>query len=111
MLKTDPDGRNILRLYGYNFFTSLAVTIAAHSLFLDKLLLRLELDLSRFGVIKGSMYVASALLYMIFTPFLQRNPGRSDKLICIWAYLCRVAVPVLLPVIAIFTNILSRNCW
>lgn len=111
MLKTDPDGRNILRLYGYNFFTSLAVTIAAHTLFLDKLLLRLELDLSRFGVIKGSMYVASALLYMIFTPFLQRNPGRSDKLICIWAYLFRAAVPVLLPVIAMFTGNQNVLTW
>ena len=104
-------GRNILRLYGYNFFTALAITIVANFIFLDKLLLRLEIDLSRFGVIKGSMYVASAFLYMVFTPQLQKNPGSSDKLICIWAYLFRAALPVLLPVIAMFTQHQEILTW
>ena len=104
-------GRNILRLYGYNFFTALAITIVANFIFLDKLLLRLEIDLSRFGVIKGSMYVASAFLYMVFTPQLQKNPGSSDKLICIWAYLFRAALPALLPVIAMFTQHQEILTW
>lgn len=95
--------RNIRRLYGYNLFTSFAITIVANLIFLDKLLLRLEIDLVRFGAIKGSMYLASAFLYLLFTPLLQKNPGRSDKFICFWAYLFRSALPVLLPVIALFT--------
>lgn len=94
---------NRLRLYGYNFFTALAITIVANFVFLDKLLLRLDIDLSRFGVIKGSMFLASAFLYMLFTPLLQKNAGHSDKFICIWAYLFRSALPALLPVIALFT--------
>lgn len=95
--------RNIIRLYGYNFFTALAITIAASFVFLDKLLLRLAIDPTRFGVIKGCMFMASAVLYMAFTPLLQKKPGHADKFICVWAYLFRSALPALLPVLALFT--------
>lgn len=111
MVSEGSTGRNILRLYGYNLFTALAITVVCNFVFLDKLLLRLEIDLSRFGMIKGSMYVASAVLYMIFTPLLQRNPGTSDKLICIWAYLFRATLPALLPVIALFTDNQELLTW
>lgn len=103
MISPEATKRNIWRLYGYNFFTALAITMVANFIFVDKLLMCLPIDRARFGVIKGFMFMASALLYMAFTPFLQKNAGLADKFICVWAYLFRTALPVLLTVIAFFT--------
>lgn len=103
--------RNIRRLYGYNFFTALAITVVCNFVFLDKLLLRMQIDLELFGLIKGCMFMASAFLYMAFTPLLQKMPGRSDRFICIWAYLFRALLPALLPVFALLTDNRTLLTW
>lgn len=104
-------GRNILRLYGYNLFTALAITVVCNFVFLDKLLLRMQIDLELFGLIKGCMFMASAFLYMAFTPLLQKKPGRSDRFICIWAYLFRALLPVFLPVLALLSDNKCLLTW
>ena len=110
-MQNDPVKRNIFRLYGYNFFTALASTIVCSFTFLDKLLLRMEIDLALFGLIKGCMFMASAVVYVVFTPLLQRHPGKSDKMICIWAYLFRSFLPALLPLIALLTDHRGFLTW
>ena len=111
MKATGAAERNILRLYGYNLFTALAIAVVCNFVFLDKLLLRMEIDLELFGLIKGCMFMASAFLYMAFTPLLQKNPGRSDRFICIWAYLLRALLPAFLPVIALWSDNKDLLTW
>ena len=49
MKATGAAERNILRLYGYNLFTALAIAVVCNFVFLDKLLLRMEIDLELSG--------------------------------------------------------------
>ena len=44
---------DIRRLYLFHVFNGLAVTIVANYLFIDRLFLRLGLNMSQFGLIKG----------------------------------------------------------
>lgn len=98
-------------LYLYHLFISLALTIAANFTFIDRLLLRLQIDLSSFGVIKSFMYLAPAVIYQLCLPLLQRI-GR-DLQVCAVCYAVRVILPLFLPFLAIYChdrNVLTVAC-
>ena len=89
----------------YNLFTGCALTIAANLTFMDKLLLRMDIDLGLFGTIKGVMYLVPAIVYQFLVIFLKR--ARRDVQICAASYFLRVLLPVLLPLLAMVTD--NRN--
>lgn len=84
----------------YNICISLALTIAANFTFIDRLLLRLQIDLSSFGVIKSFMYLVPAVVYQLCLPLLQKI-GRDTK-VCAVSYAVRASLPLALPFLAIF---------
>ena len=48
------------------------------------------------------MFIAPALCYELLAGYLQAK--NRDRLVCIWRYALRVTVPLLLPVMALFTS-------
>ena len=94
--------RSVRRLCLYNLFNSLAIAPAANLVFMDKLMLRMELELTFIGYIKGFMYLTPAILYFLMTPLLRRL--HADIQITICCYLVRVILPVTLPVLALMTD-------
>lgn len=86
----------------YNLFIGCALTIAANLTFMDKLLLRMDIDLGLFGTIKGVMYLIPAIIYQFLVTFLKR--ARRDVQICAVSYFLRVLLPVLLPFMAMLTD-------
>ena len=93
---------NVKLLYIYNFYTSLAIMNCANVVFLDKFLLRANIDLSSFGAIKGIMYLLPAISYFLLAPYLQKK--EIDKEISIYGYFLRVSIPCLLPLLALSTD-------
>ena len=59
-------------LYWYNLLISFTLTIAANFTFIDRLLLRLNIDLGIFGTMKSIMFLLPAVLYQVFSPLLHR---------------------------------------
>ena len=94
--------RNISALYGYNFFISLALTIAANTAFADVLLIRMGFQTEQFAYAKSAMFIAPAIFYQLAAAYLQSL--NRDKFICIWSYGLRIAAPLLLPVMALVTD-------
>ena len=103
---TSPAIRN---LYFYNIFVSLTLTIAANYTFLDRLFLRLQIDLGNFGFIKSIMFLLPAVSYQLCTPLLQKL--NKDIEICAFSYALRAALPLLLPFLAIFCTDKTVLTW
>lgn len=96
------ENTSIKLLYYYNFYTSLAIIICSTSVFVDKFMLKVNVDLSAFGIIKGLMYFLPAISYLLLAPWLQRK--QIDREVCIFGYLFRVSLPCLLPLLALLTD-------
>ena len=92
----------VRRLCLYNLFNSLAITPACNVIFADKLMLRMEIDLDLFGMIKGFTYLIPTVLYQLAVPLLQRL--KNDVGVTVWCYLLRALLPALLPIFALFTD-------
>ncbi|MBR7108277.1 MAG: hypothetical protein IKC89_07680 [Lentisphaeria bacterium] len=86
----------------YNLFLGCALTIASNLTFMDKLLLRMDIDLGLFGTIKGVMYLFPAIVYQFLVIVLKKL--RRDVQICAASYFLRVLLPVLLPFMAMLTG-------
>ena len=102
---------SVKRLCLYNLFNALAIAPATNLIFMDKLMLRMELELTFIGYIKGFMYLAPAVLYFLMVPVLRRL--QADVKITIYCYLARVILPVILPILALMTGnktILTLAC-
>ncbi len=101
----------IRKLYLFHFFLSISLTAVASFLFLDRLLLRMGLSMSQFGVIKGLAFLAPVTLNLILAPYLARL-GR-DREIVILSYLFRVILSylfLLLPWLWKDTGLLTVGC-
>lgn len=101
----------VRRLCLYNLFNSLAITPACNVIFADKLMLRMEIDLDLFGMIKGFTYLIPTVLYQLAVPLLQRL--KNDVGVTVWCYLLRALLPALLPILALFTDnksVLTLSC-
>lgn len=90
----------VRRLYWYNLLISFTLTIAANFTFIDRLLLRLNIDLGIFGTMKSIMFLLPAVLYQVFSPLLHRLD--RDVQVTAICYSLRGLLPLLLPVLAVF---------
>ena len=102
----------IRRLYLYNLLLSAALTVASNFTLIDRLLLRLEINLEFFGAIKCLMYLLPAIAYQLLAPRLQRL--NRDVGICLLCYFLRLLLPTLLPFVAIFCHdhrLVSLACF
>ena len=84
------------------FCIALAIAVCANGVITDLLLLHLEFDLSKFGVIKSCMYLLPAISYFAAAGFIGKF--NKDLTIAAQAYLWRVALPLILTVAAFFTR-------
>ena len=87
-------------LFLYNLFLSLSLTIVSNFLFIDRLLLRLKIDLSLFGSIKSLMFLLPALLYQFLLPLFRKLD--RDVEVCAVSYALRCFFPLCLPFCAVF---------
>ncbi len=94
------DNRQLHKIYCYNLFISCAITIVAQIAFIDRLLLRMDIDLGMFGFVKSIMFLLPAVIYQASSGFMQKLD--RDVNVCIYCYLLRLLIPLGLPVLAIF---------
>ncbi|MBR0457829.1 MAG: MFS transporter [Victivallales bacterium] len=85
------------------------MTIVANTAFSDVLLIRMGFQTEQFAYAKSAMFLAPAICYQLAAAYLQSL--NRDKLICIWCYGLRVAVPLLLPVMALVTENRTVLFW
>ena len=78
---------------------SLAISISSSWTITDLLLLNLQFDLTRFGMIKSSMFLLPAVSYLAATGLLKKLD--RDLAVAAQAYLWRVLLPIILTVVAI----------
>ena len=87
------------RLYLYNLLISLSLAVAADFIFIDLLLLRLEIGVTAIGLIKSLIFFLPVASYQLCVPFL--NKLRIDVKLCAWCYLFRAFLPAVLPLAAL----------
>ncbi len=87
--------RRILVLF--HLLTSAALCMAGSLVLLDVLLLRIGIDLDKFGVVKSSIYFLPPLSYLVLAPWLQRL--NRDREVTVAAYLIRVLLPLPMPLL------------
>lgn len=98
-MMTEQEHFALKQLIKFHFFTSLAISLAASWGVTDLLMLKMDFDLARFGVVKGNMFLVPALTYFLVS-------GKMGKLgheirICQWSYFLRTALPIVLPFLAL----------
>ena len=96
---TDQEHFALKQLIKFHFFTSLAISLAANWAVTDLLMLKMDFDLAKFGVVKGNMFLVPAVSYFLVSGFLGRL--NKDIQICQWGYFLRVALPIVLPLLAL----------
>jgi len=82
----------IRKLYLFHFFNSIATTVAASFLFVDKLFLRMNLDNAQIGTIKGVGFWVAMTLNLLLAPWIMRL--NVDRQIAGWAYVVRILMPM-----------------
>ncbi|MFA6931376.1 MAG: MFS transporter [Lentisphaeria bacterium] len=92
--------RNIPLLYRYNLFTSVTLSVVANGVLIDQLMLKLNIDIGDFGIIKSMMFLAPALSYQLAIPLLRKLD--CPEQVCAYSYAIRVFLPCLLPFLGIF---------
>jgi len=83
---------DIRRLYLFHLFNSVAVTVVASQLFMDKLFLRLDLNMSQLGIIKGVSIWLPMGLNLLISPYVTRL--NADRKLVSVLYLFRVVLPL-----------------
>ncbi|MCC6445666.1 MAG: MFS transporter [Armatimonadetes bacterium] len=85
---------DLKKLYLFHLFNSIALTVVASFLFLDKIFLRIGLNMAQFGIIKGNAFFIPLTLNLLLAPLaLRLNIDRQAVAV---GYLFRVAMPYLL---------------
>lgn len=99
----------VWNLYMYNLFMGCALTIVSSFTFIDKLMLRMNIDLGLLGTIKGVMFLFPAIIYQFLAGIL----GKSQKevQICAVSYFLRVLLPGVLPFLAMVTDDRQVLTW
>lgn len=93
--------KNYKLLILLNIFLGVSISVVCTTGLFDLLYLRMQFNLSWFGLIRGSMFFLPALCYFAAAPFL-RGTARSREIVQ-WAYFIRIWIVVLIPVIALCT--------
>ena len=93
---------NVKKLYLYHFFSSIALCAVSNMLFFDKILLRCELKMSQFGLIKGFAVLLPAVLTLVASPLVMRL--QLDRIVIAVCYLLRMIIPFLFLVLPFWTK-------
>jgi len=101
-MKIRRNADNYRRLVVYQVFNAAAIAIGANWVVTDMILLRMEFDLSLFGLIKSSMFLMPALSYWAAAGLLRR--WNCDRRVCLFSYLARAVLPLALPAAAMLTR-------
>ncbi|MBC8548295.1 MAG: MFS transporter [Candidatus Brocadiales bacterium] len=90
MAKLHP---NLRKIYAFHFFNNIAICVVANFLFLDRIFLRMGLNMQQFGTIKGFAYLLPMALNLLLAPFIGKI-NRDREIVGI-GYLIRVFLPLL----------------
>ncbi len=101
-MKIRRHSENFRRLAVYQVFNAAAIAIGANWVVTDMILLRMDFDLSLFGLIKSSMFLLPALSYWAAAGWLRR--WNRDRRVCLLSYLARAVLPLALPAAALLTR-------
>lgn len=82
---------DLRKFYGYHFFCSIGTAVAASFLFLDRLFLRVGLDMAQIGIIKGISFWLPMAINLAVSPMLLRL--QIDQKVVAIGFLIRVTVP------------------
>lgn len=93
---------NYRRLAAYQVWNAIAIAICANGVVADMILLRMDFDLSLFGLVKSSMFLLPALSYWAAAGVLRR--WNCDRRVCLLSYLARAVLPLALPAAALLTR-------
>lgn len=93
---------NFRRLAEFQALNAVAIALGANWVITDMILLRMNFDLSRFGVIKSSMFLLPALAYWAAAGLLRKL--NCDRLVCLWCYFARAVLPLAMPAAALLTD-------
>jgi hypothetical protein len=88
---TAENRADITKLYLFHFFNSAALTVVTNYVFMDKIFLRMGLDMAQFGVIKGVGWFLPMTLNFLLSPLILRM--NRDREIVSAAYALRVIIP------------------
>lgn len=90
MADLDP---NLRKIYSFHFFNNIAICVVANFLFLDRIFLRMGMNMQQFGTIKGFAYLLPMAVNLLLAPFLGKI-NRDREIVGI-GYLVRVFMPLL----------------
>ena len=106
---TDLSSANLKLFNRHAIMISISIAVSCSWVITDLLLLNLEFDLTKFGLIKSSMFLLPAVSYFAATGFLRRLD--RDLAVAAHAYLWRVLLPLLLTVVAYFCHSQTILLW
>ncbi len=84
---------NLQKIYLFHFFNKIAISVVANFLFLDRIFLRMGLNMQQFGAIKGLSYFIPMIINLLLSPLIGRL-NRDREIVGI-GYLIRVFLPLL----------------
>lgn len=90
---------NFKNIASFQAYTAIATSLVSSTLATDMLLIASNVDIARFGVIKGNMFLLPAVLFALFSGFLPAL--RKDLEICYWGYVVRCIAPFVLSIAVI----------
>ncbi len=93
---------NLRKIYAFHFFNNIAISVVANFLFLDRIFLRMGLNMQQFGAIKGFAYLLPMVINLLFSPFIGKF-NRDREIVGI-GYLIRVFMPLLFLILPNLTN-------
>ncbi len=102
---------DIKKLYLFHLFNSIAVTVATNYIFIDKIMLRMNLNMQQFGIIKGIGWFIPMTLSWLLAPFIQKI--NRDREIIALGYIIRLIIPfgfILLPGVTSDIRLLTIGC-
>lgn len=84
---------NLQKIYLFHFFNTIAISVVANFLFLDRIFLRMGLNMQQFGAIKGLSYFIPMAINLLLSPFIGKL--NKDREIVGIGYFIRVSLPLL----------------
>ncbi|NQT59158.1 MAG: MFS transporter [Bacteroidetes bacterium] len=84
---------NLRKIYSFHFFNNIAICVVSNFLFLDRIFLRMGMNMQQFGTIKGFAYLLPMAVNLLLAPFIGKI-NRDREIVGI-GYLIRVFMPLL----------------
>ncbi|MBT3272055.1 MAG: hypothetical protein HN368_02790, partial [Spirochaetales bacterium] len=83
---------NLRKIYLFHFFNNIAISVVANFLFLDRIFLRLNLNMAQFGAIKGFAYLLPMGINLLLSPVMGKF-NRDREIVAI-GYIIRSFLPL-----------------